>query len=218
MKWRRYFLLLLFGLGVGLWVAREPVLHSAGEFLIVEDPPRKADAIVVLAGSVPDRILEAVTLYKDGYAPRIVVSREPPPRAYARLAELGVSVPTPHEINLSIARQLGIPGEALLETGGKPGSTLSEAADLIRFLWSHGFHRVLLVTSKGHTRRARQIYGHLAGDRLELVMRPSRYDPYDPARWWKDRTTTRRVLIEFQKMAVFQLFDRWRHAPLQGDE
>jgi len=48
-------------------------LLLAGRLLVVSDPlPPRADAIVVLAGSIPDRVLEAADLYRTGIAPRII--------------------------------------------------------------------------------------------------------------------------------------------------
>src|SRR6059058_6253137 len=49
----------------------------AGRLLVVADPlPPSTDAIVVLAGSIPTRVLEAADLYRAGLAPRVVVTRE----------------------------------------------------------------------------------------------------------------------------------------------
>ena len=77
---------------VAAWVA----LPRAGRFLVEGDPPEKADAIVVLAGSYPDRILEAVALYKEGWAPRILICREPDTAGFRRVAELGGGVRIRH--------------------------------------------------------------------------------------------------------------------------
>jgi hypothetical protein len=44
-----------------------------GRFLQHEDPLQKSDAILVLAGARVERALEAVDLYKEGWAPLIIV-------------------------------------------------------------------------------------------------------------------------------------------------
>ena len=46
---------------------------SMGHILTREDELKKADVIVVLLGSIPDRILQAVDLYKDGYGDKIIM-------------------------------------------------------------------------------------------------------------------------------------------------
>jgi uncharacterized SAM-binding protein YcdF (DUF218 family) len=46
-----------------------------GSFLATEDPLEHADAIFVFAGTRAERPLEAFDLWKEGYAPRVVVTR-----------------------------------------------------------------------------------------------------------------------------------------------
>ncbi len=54
-------------------------LGLVGRFLVREDALVRSDAIVVTAAGLPDRILEAVDLYKAGYADRMIWCREPLP-------------------------------------------------------------------------------------------------------------------------------------------
>ena len=51
-------------------------LSRLGSLLVVEDPLAKADAIFVLGGTRYERPLEAVDLYKAGWAPRITLMRQ----------------------------------------------------------------------------------------------------------------------------------------------
>lgn len=195
------------------WLLAGPLLAAAGDFLVAEQQPRKTDAIVVLSGSVPDRILEAVDLYKDGFAPTIVLCREPENAGYRALRERGASLPRIYELNLSVAAQLGVPAEAITVLERAAGSTFSEARVVLRYLAEQGARSILLVTSKYHTRRAGMIYRHLAGDSIEVITRPARSDGFDPHLWWRDRMSIRRVLIEYQKLLLFQLWDRWKISP-----
>src|SRR5262249_34886623 len=115
----------------------------------------------------------------------------------------------------SVAEQLGVPANAITEVGGgMDGSTLLEAQAMLSYARSQGYKKILLVTSKPHTRRAAAIYRHLADSDVEVIVRPSRYDRFRAQEWWRDRTDVRRVLIEYQKLLVFLLFDRWRSQPL----
>lgn len=208
----------VFGSAVVVLVAgylfRAPLLGAAGALLIDEDAPVKADAIVVLAGAVPQRALEAAALYREGYAPRIVFSRAPDSPVGRDLKKMGVNIPLPSQIGRSIAEQLGVPSADIVEVGGTAESTFTEAEVLLRFALAHGYHTILLVTSKAHTRRAGLIFRHLSGGRCRILVRPSRYDPFQPDSWWHDRTSARRVVFEYEKLAVFFLLDRWRLAPL----
>jgi uncharacterized SAM-binding protein YcdF (DUF218 family) len=210
MSLRRISLAGLLALGVALYLFRQPLLEAAGRFLIVDDPPTKADAIVVLSGSFPDRILEAVTLYEDGFAPKLVLCREPENPALDRLGELGVLVPRGADLDRDVAERLGVPAPAIEVVERSAKSTFGEAREVLRHARDHGYDSILLVTSKYHTRRAASIYRYLAGDAVRIISRPARQDSFDPAGWWHDRTSTRRVLVEYQKLLVFMLVDRWQ--------
>ncbi len=77
MKRRRSRTFLYLGLGImgfiGLdYLAHPSILRSFGEYLVVEDTLQTAEAIVVLNGGAPLRVLEAARLYKDGWAPKII--------------------------------------------------------------------------------------------------------------------------------------------------
>jgi uncharacterized SAM-binding protein YcdF (DUF218 family) len=180
-----------------------------GEYLVEEHEPEPADAIVVLAGSFPDRIMEAVALYRDGFAPRIVLSRERESPATAELRAMGLHFPAGHEWNRMVAEKLGVPATALTEVGGTAGSTFSETRLLLDYLLGEGHGKILLVTSKLHSYRAALIFRHVAGDKLRIIVRPSRYDRFEADSWWRDRTDLRRVVIEYEKLLVFYLIDRW---------
>lgn len=202
----------------GLWMVSGPLLRAAGAFLVVDQPPRPADAIVVLSGSVPDRILEAVALYEGGYAPLIVLCREPENAGYRELRARGATLPRIYELNLSVARQLGVPESAITVLERDAGSTFTEARVVLQYLADRGVRSILLVTSKYHTRRAGTIYRHLAGGTIEIVTRPARSGGFDADAWWRDRMSIRRVLIEYQKLVLFHLWDRWKIAPQLGGE
>ena len=59
-------ILLAFFILLGLFV-----VPNLGQWLVVNDEVKESDIIVVLMGSVYDRILEAVDLYDEGYSDRI---------------------------------------------------------------------------------------------------------------------------------------------------
>jgi uncharacterized SAM-binding protein YcdF (DUF218 family) len=210
MSLRRLSLAALLTLCAVAYLFREPILETAGRSLIVDDAPAKADAIVVLSGSFPDRILEAVALYKDGFAPKIVLCREPDNAAMDRLAELGVHVLRGSGLNRDVAEQLGVPAAAIEVVDRSAASTFSEALAALQYARDHGYASILLVTSKYHTKRAAWIYRALAGDSIRIISRPAREDSFDPDAWWHDRASTRRVLVEYQKLLVFLLLDQWK--------
>ena len=203
-------LLLLLALASTVYLARRPLLTGLGAFLVVEDPPRPADAIVVLSGSIPDRILAAVDLYHGQLAPRIVITREGPRPGIEALRAKGGRLLDNYEENLRIAQELGVPAAALAVMPTVTASTIAEAAALIAFLDAEGIRSILLVTSKGHARRSAMIFRQLGGERLAIAMCPSPYDPFAPDAWWQRRGQVRRVVIEYLKFLNYLLVDRWR--------
>ncbi len=204
------FILILIAAAALAYVARRPVLTALGGFLIEEDPARPADAIVVLSGSVPDRMLEAVDLYRAHLAPRIILTREPVLPGLAVLRERGGNVPEHHEENLAIAQQLGIPATALVLLPTPVSSTIAEAQLVVSYLRAQGIRSVLLVTSKAHARRAGMIFRHMAGSTYEVAVCPSPYDPFTAEAWWSERAYVRRVVTEYGKLLNYLLIDRWR--------
>lgn len=197
------------GLGAA-YVWREPLLVALGEYLIADEPPHKADAIVVLAGSTPDRILEAVDLYRDGYAPLIFLTQGSDAPGIAELRARGGRMQEPHEVNRDIAVQLGVSADAVRIVEGGAGGTVIEARAVLRDVRRMGVDDALIVTSKIHTRRAGWIYRAVAGDDVRITTCASRHDPFDPRRWWRSRGYTRRVVIEYQKLLIYVLRDSWR--------
>ena len=182
----------------------------AGRALVVADPlPAHADAIVILAGSIPDRVLEAADLYRSGVAPRVVVTRERIRRGDAPLRARGVRLPEGDDLTLAALSRLGVPPEATLVLRRRSTSTASEARTIARWACTHHVSRLVVVTSRAHTRRSRLILRRALGAHVALTIRPSRYDSFSPTRWWRIRRDAKTVLSEYQKLAHYWLREHW---------
>ena len=143
LRWTLLFVIvgLLFG---GLLLGRQ-----AGSWLVVDDP-RPADTIVVLAGETEQRPAKGLQLLAQGLAPRLVLDAPGGSHIYGRS-------------QLELARQYlsSLPAAPQLAACPIAGlSTRDEARDVAGCLAASGaaheaqVHRVLLVTSDFHTRRA----------------------------------------------------------------
>lgn len=186
----------------------------AGTWLVVEDPlPGHADAIVVLAGSVADRALEAADLYGAGAAPRIVLTRERERPEVAALARRGVVLPDSTDVTTQVLRGLGVPAEAIVTLETPADSTVTEAAVVARWACGHQIRTIVVVTSPTHTRRARAVYRRALGTAVAVAVRPARSASLALDRWWRDRTAAKALAIEWQKLLAYWLVDRWRLAP-----
>jgi uncharacterized SAM-binding protein YcdF (DUF218 family) len=162
-----------------LYLARVPLLRLAGEFWVVDEPPETSDVIVVLSGDNYDaeRAMRAASLFKSGMAPRVVATGRAL-RSYATTTDLMKRDLVEH----------GVPDSAIVPFTHKADDTRDEAAAVSEFVRSHGWKKILLVTSNYHTRRSQYIYEHVlpSSDQLLTVAAPD--SNYDPNYWWRTRT------------------------------
>jgi uncharacterized SAM-binding protein YcdF (DUF218 family) len=168
---RLIFLIFILAVCAVLYLARVPLLRLAGEFWVVDEPPETSDVIVVLSGDNYDaeRATRAASLFKSGMAPRVVATGRAL-RSYATTTDLMKRDLIEH----------GVPETAIVPFTHKADDTRDEAAVVSEFVASHGWKKILLVTSNYHTRRSQYIYEHTlpSNDQLLTVAAPdSDYDP-----------------------------------------
>jgi uncharacterized SAM-binding protein YcdF (DUF218 family) len=175
-------------------------LSRLGSFLVVQDPLEKADAIVVLGGTMYDRQLEAVDLYHAGMAPRIYLFREIADWGELELMKRGVSVLRAVDVQIDAMQKVGVPRDAI-SILDEANSTADEATHVYDLVTSQRFSRVIIITSKQHTRRARMVMRRrLASTGATVIVRGTRYDQSNVERWWRDRSTLRFTLFESQRL------------------
>ena len=179
-------------------------LPRLGGWLVVEDPLAKADAIYVLGGTRFERPLEAVDLYKAGWAPTIVLVQQVADWGELWLDEQGIKVASELQIQVELLERLGVPATAI-EVLGPQSSTADEADALLVTMRNHGWSSVIVVTSKQHTRRAGLSMRRVVSEGVKVTVRASRYDRADVNRWWTNRSTLRFTLFETQRLAAYWL-------------
>jgi uncharacterized SAM-binding protein YcdF (DUF218 family) len=175
-------------------------LRGLGSWLVVEDPLEKADAIVVLGGTMYERQMEAVDLYKEGWAPKIYVLRELADWGEAELIKRGLSYTRTVDLQIDTMKKLGVPGESIgiLDAAG---STAEEAQHVLRLATEQKLAKIIVVSSKQHTRRARMVMNRrLQPAGVKAIMRASRYDLANIDRWWTERATLRFTVFETQRL------------------
>jgi uncharacterized SAM-binding protein YcdF (DUF218 family) len=205
-------------LAVVLLVAGAAIaVRGAGLFLVIADPlPPHADAIVVLAGSVSGRVLEAARFYRAGLAPRVVLTRTRLPSGAPALRGRGVRLPEEHEQAAGALEALGVPPSALRVLPRRTQSTKSEAHAIARWACRHGVRRLIVVTSPTHTRRARLILTPALGPDVALTVRPAPAAVFPAERWWRRRRAIKDVVIEYEKLVLYWLVERWTIEPCGG--
>ncbi len=182
------------------------LLRGAGRYLVVDHPLERADAIVVLGGARVDRWLEAVDLYRAGWAPHIVLSPGRIERSELRLREGGIRFPAEAELIRDAMVQMKVAPEAIVILPTSVDNTAQEATSFRQAAVAAGWHRLIVVTSNYHTRRSLFAFEReFQGTSIEIRMRATRYDTATPDRWWTSRGDFRWVTSELQKLLAYKL-------------
>ena len=189
-----FFLLLLAFLNLGRWLDKE-------------DPPQKAAAIAVLSGGLPSRALEAARLYNQGYAPQIWLSYSVEPGA--TLEKFSVPYAGEDFYDRLLLLHQGVPDSAIHIIAPPIVNTADEMRTFGQALHKENLHRIILVTSKVHTRRAGVLWKRLSAKDGEAIIRGASGDGDDLAHWWRNTGDALDVVRE-----VLGLLNAWAGLPL----
>ena len=154
------------------------------KFLCVDSGPVSADVLVVLGGGVHERPARAADLFQQQAAPRILISGA------------GDDL-----INRDILLKKGIPS-GVIQMEDDSTTTRENALFTIKLLRAEHVHRVILVTTWYHARRALKTFEHFAPE-IKFYSRPSYY-AFDRADWPKPGNF-KRMRLEFLKLPGYWL-------------
>jgi uncharacterized SAM-binding protein YcdF (DUF218 family) len=170
-------------LGIGRW------LEAPGE------SPSKADVIVLLGGNSKSRLIAGVELYRQGWAPRILI-----------VGEAGDSLPAPHP--LPSARLIYLLGEGIprdvMFVEDRSHNSWEEAVNTLGFMRQQGWHKALVVSDPPHIRRLSWIWRRVWKDEdLEYALVPSHPWWWRASEWWRDQWSGEFVRTEVLKIAYY---------------
>ena len=193
--------LLAFFILVGIFIVPE-----LGQWLVVEDELQESDLIVVLMGSVYDRILEAVDLYDEGYSDKVVLIN-----SYLAAKDIiidrGIEAYGNTMLSKMAAMDLGVPDDDIIVLDGNSRSTNDEAMTIREYVRNNKeIKSIILVTSKFHSGRAKKIFEKALSvlDReINIYCSPSKYDPSNVSHWWRNREDFEWVVFEYLKLANY---------------
>jgi uncharacterized SAM-binding protein YcdF (DUF218 family) len=186
--------------------------RMAGAWLVVADPLRPVQSVVVLGGHVPFRAMEAAAVYKQGWTREVWVTQSARYLEDLELARLGIDRPPEHTYSRLVLERLGVPREAIRELPGRNVSTGDEVRTVAHNLKAGGADRVILITSKYHTRRVKALWHALVGARPEAIVRYTPDDPFDADRWWTNTADAMSVSREW-----FGLMNAWAGFPMKSE-
>jgi uncharacterized SAM-binding protein YcdF (DUF218 family) len=181
---------------------------SLGRWLDKEDPPQKAAAVAVLSGRMPSRALEAARLYDQGYAPQVWLSYSVEPGA--TLEKFSVPYAGEEFYDRLLLLHEGVPDSAIHILAPPIVNTADEMRTFGQALRKENLHRIIIVTSKVHTRRVGVLWKHLSAKDGEAIIRGASNDGSDPAHWWRNTGDALDVVRE-----ILGLLNAWAGLPLQ---
>jgi hypothetical protein len=185
--------LLLIGLGVGLWLEREALLQGITDLWIVSDPITRGDVVVVLGGGLKYRPFIAADLYKRDLVSRVLVSRTRNPRH--------------NELNRQALLKLGVP-DAAIEVFGMENSNTEKEASAVKVWTEQNVASIIIIPSEIFAaHRVRWIFRRKfrgTGIRIEV---PSHEEEFTRAGWWR----TRAGLIAFGTEILKYIYYRFEY-------
>jgi uncharacterized SAM-binding protein YcdF (DUF218 family) len=192
------------------------LMPNLGQWLVAEDDLQASDMIVVLMGSLPDRILrilQAVDIYNERYSGKLVLVNSYRVD-YDIFVERGAKIPPGNaQLSKMAAIDLGVPEENILILEGNAKSTQDEALIIREYIRNNrAIESIILVTSKYHSGRSKKIFRKaLSGlDReINIYSSPSKYDPFNVNQWWRDREDIKLVVLEYLKLANFYFWEQF---------
>ena len=159
-----------------LAIGYSPFMKQPIKDLIRSDALRPADAVVVLSSTVrksgemdssfQNRVLHGYEVVRQGFAPRLIVTRLNPPskqKSYipavrAQLNKLGIDFP--------------------VQEVGPVANTFDEADAVAKLFREKGWKRVIVVSDPTHLRRAGATFEKTG---LQVICSPCRSPEFDPA-------------------------------------
>lgn len=184
-----------------LYLVSGRLFQDLGEFLVFDERPSHSDAIVVLLSGIEyyPRLIEAASLYRDASAERIIINGNRKDDVLRGLEKDGFQPCCPwYEDALRVLSLLGVARDKVIYINAEDAyETATEAEAVGKMILQMGYKKIILVTSKYHTRRARYIWSKMYDGKLNVCSVSAKTDPYDPGGWWKDGRQIRWLMTEY---------------------
>jgi uncharacterized SAM-binding protein YcdF (DUF218 family) len=189
-----------------LLILSAPLLaFLAARLLIVRAEVPAPEAIIVLSGSSTyrERASWAAKLYREGRAPLIVLTNDGVLSGWDNHEDRN---PLLYELSMRQMQQEGVPAAQIQVAPGQAGGTYDESLLVRDFAVAHRLHRLLIVTSGYHSRRALwSIQRACAGSGIEVGIdsAPPGWQTPSPWLWWSKRRGWKLVAGEYVKMIYY---------------
>jgi uncharacterized SAM-binding protein YcdF (DUF218 family) len=196
------FVAILVVAGLAARWATPRLLEAYARWLIVDDPPVRTDAAVVLGGGEGERLFAAIQLYKTGKTGCLLITGSAVP--LLKVYSLEDSL-TQGEAKRRIAVRKGIPTDSALVALG-PTSTWQEAVRARKEAEERHWGSITVVTDPFHTRRARATFRQVfkgSPIKVRIYHLPEGRSGQLVTRWWSRESDYMAVLTETMKLAFY---------------
>ena len=177
------------------------ILRTMGRLIVVDENPPQADAVVVLNSGIEyyPRLIQAADIYQHGLVRNVVINGNRKTDNLRELEAKGFKRCCPwYADSVRILTMFGVPEDKIIWISAEDAyDTVSEADTVGKEMIRRNFTKVIITTSKYHTRRAKFIWKKLYETQLTVVMVSAKTDPSDPDNWWKDGRQIRWLLAEY---------------------
>jgi len=191
-------LLVAIGIVLGLVITLALVgFFGLGFYLSPQSVLAKSDVIVAISGGdTIARTAEAVKLYNEGWAPHIIFSG----------AALDPSSPSNAQTMAKAAEKQGVPSSAI-QLEESAANTQENSADVAVMVKNHGYHKLILVTSPYHQRRASILFERAVAKDVTVLNHSSYDKTWRRSDWWATPYSRALTLSELQK-TLFELANK----------
>ncbi len=153
------------------------LLICAGKYLVYSDDLEPADLIAVLSGNDDSRVHEAASLYHQGIAYNIMLTK-----TSQTFGEYDIPYT---ELQKEMLREDGIPDGGIYISEITAKNTGQEATGIISRMYDLGFYSVIIVTDSWHTRRVKTIFSDSFGNTgFKVMIHPAPDSGYNKYFWW----------------------------------
>ena len=169
----------------------------SGRFLTI-NAPAKAEVVVVIAGETERRPQRGLELLSQNYAPQMLLD-----------VPAGTTIYAWTQVDLAQKYVNGLPQANQIKVCPINGlSTKEEALNVGKCMQAFTGHKILLVTSDFHTRRALDTFSReLPNYNFSIA---AAYDSREfGVQWWQHRQWAKTNLLEFSKLVWWELVERW---------
>jgi uncharacterized SAM-binding protein YcdF (DUF218 family) len=200
---KRWFRWCLFTVGViiTLFIFRNPILRSAGHYLVANDELQATDACFVLGGNSYDRGLYAVEVHKQFSKQKFVATGGNYPTQIQALDTVMYEA----ELTKHFMQKLGVPQDQIAMLT-QSTSTMEESEEILAYCKQHQLSKIAVLSSAFHLRRVKRVFEKkFKRECIDVVFFAAPDQDFDANNWWKNEEGLITVNNEFIKLFYYVL-------------